>query len=379
MKKQPFPSLKSWNLVRRLSAVLALALIGIPAVNAQPQPEDEQEAGFVVRRGTNISHWLSQSRRRGEERRAWFQRKDVEFIASLGFDHIRIPVDEEQLWQEDGTPEEEAFLLLNQGLDWAAEAGLRAIVDLHILRSHYFDAKERPLWTQPAAQERFLDCWRELSQRLRSRPVDQVAYELMNEPVADDPADWNRLVARAVKVVREHEPERVLVIGSNRWQSVETFDKLEVPAGDPHILLSFHFYEPFALTHYGARWNKVGEYTGPVRYPGTVVADRDMEGLPKDLADALRNSNRYFDRRILEAMLKKPLALRDRTGLRLYCGEWGALPAAPREDRLRWYRDVRSIFEDNGIGWANWDFKGGFGIVDREGAPFPDLVEVLTR
>jgi endoglucanase len=152
--------------------------------------------GFAVRRGTNVSHWLSQSRRRGEERRLFFTREDVALAARLGFDHLRIPVDEEQLFDERGRPLEEAFSLLDDALDWCAEHRLRAIVDLHILRSHHFNERDKPLWTDPAAQERFLDLWRQLSARLSRRPVDQVAYELMNEPVADDPEEWNRLVER---------------------------------------------------------------------------------------------------------------------------------------------------------------------------------------
>jgi endoglucanase len=50
---------------------------------------------FEIRRGTNISHWLSQSRARGAERRAWFTEDDVQRIAGWGFDHIRLPIDEE--------------------------------------------------------------------------------------------------------------------------------------------------------------------------------------------------------------------------------------------------------------------------------------------
>ncbi len=53
--------------------------------------------GFVIKRGTNISHWLSQSEARGEARRNYFTEKDVKYLAGLGFDHIRIPVDEMQL------------------------------------------------------------------------------------------------------------------------------------------------------------------------------------------------------------------------------------------------------------------------------------------
>lgn len=55
---------------------------------------------FTVKRGTNISHWLSQSDRRGDARREFFTQDDVRYLAGLGFDHLRIPVDEEQLFDE---------------------------------------------------------------------------------------------------------------------------------------------------------------------------------------------------------------------------------------------------------------------------------------
>jgi endoglucanase len=355
-----------------------LLALGPLADAAPPALPEGTPNGFVVQRGTNISHWLSQSRRRGEERQRYFTEEDMDLIARLGFDHVRLPVDEEQLWDEGGQPEEEAFALLDSALDWAAARDLPVIVDLHILRSHHFNEGEKPLWTDPKEQERFVDVWRQLSDRLKSRPNDQVAYELMNEAVADDPEDWNRLLARAFAAVREREPERTIVIGSNKWQQVETFDQLRIPEGDPNILLSFHLYTPMALTHYGASWTKVGEYEGPVRYPGEVVTESDMEGLPDDLVSAIRDGRGlYFDRSVLEEKLVKPLALARKANLPLYCGEWGALPSVPRADRLRWYRDFRSVLERNGIGWAHWDYQGGFGVVDREGRIQVDLAQAL--
>lgn len=357
-------------------AALALLVSGAPLSSERVGQVAESNQGFTVERGTNISHWLSQSSRRGDARRAYFTRDDVELLAELGFDHLRIPVDEEQLWGQDGSPNAEAFDLLNSALDWSAEFGLKAIIDLHILRSHHFNSRERPLWTETGAQERFLQCWRDLSARLGHRPNRLVAYELMNEPVAPDPEDWNGLAARTVRLIRDREPQRTIVIGSNRWQSAETFDRLKVPSGDPNLLLSFHFYLPFPFTHYRASWTKVGEYEGPVRYPGEVVTDEDLKGLPEDLIGAI-GRQRHFDRDILEQFLAKPLALAQETGLPLYCGEWGALPTVPRSDRLRWYSDVRSIFEEHGIGWATWDYKGSFGLVGRDGTIDRELVEVL--
>lgn len=367
------------RLIRSVAlALLSLALAADVGAQTFPGPlAAGTPNGFAVRRGTNVSHWLSQSKRRGEERRSFFTKEDVALAAQLGFDHLRIPVDEEQLFDEGGRPVVEGFLLLDAALDWCAEHRLRAIVDLHILRSHHFNEGEKPLWTDPAAQERFLDLWRQLSARLSKRPLDQVAYELMNEPVADDPEEWNRLLERATRTVRALEPRRTLVIGSNRWQSADTFDRLRVPQGDRNILLSFHFYTPMALTHSGAGWTKAGEFKGPVRYPGEVVAQRDVAGLPADLVDAVGGRDPYFDRSVLEERMAKPIALARATGLPLYCGEWGALPKAPRPDRLRWYADMRGVLEKYGVGWATWDWKGGFGVVDRARKVDDGLAAVL--
>src|SRR6266540_1601571 len=121
---------------------------------ASALPHNKAGDDFVIKRGTNISHWLSQSDARGDERKNYFTEKDVKYLAGLGFDHLRIPVDEVQLWQENGQKDEEGFSLLQDALNWCKEYKLKAVVDLHILRSHHFNEKVKPLWTQPAAQEK---------------------------------------------------------------------------------------------------------------------------------------------------------------------------------------------------------------------------------
>ena len=356
----------------RYAAVLTILLS--MAVSA---PAVQNSDVFEIRRGTNISHWLSQSRRRGPGRREWFTEKDVKLIASLGFDHIRLPIDEEQMWDEAGNKEAEAFELLHNAIGWARDSKLRVVVDLHILRSHHFNEAEKPLWTEPAAQERFFALWRELSAELRKYPISLVAYELMNEPVADDAEDWNKLVEKAAAVVRANEPHRTLVIGSNRWQTVGTFDQLRIPEGDRDIILSFHFYTPMLITHYKASWTSVGKYNGPVSYPGLLVKDEDMEGLSDEVARIVKGNNGTYDREKLETLLAKPLALARKLDLPLYCGEWGAITRCPREARMNWYRDVRANLEKHGIAWANWDYKGGFGLLARDGQPDREFIDVL--
>ncbi len=333
---------------------------------------------FVFTKGTNISHWLSQSKTRGIDRKNYFTENDVKYLAGLGFDHIRIPVDEEQLWKEDGLKDPEAFSLLKQALDWCRQYKLDAIVDLHILRSHHFNEKEKPLWTKPEAQERFFQCWRDLSGELKNYPVEDVAYELMNEPVADDPGDWNKLVKKAVSIIRADEPARIIVIGSNRWQSANTFDQLSVPENDPNIILSFHMYEPFLLTHHTASWTRIKDYKGPVNYPGVIVKKEDLQGLPDTLlAEVLRNKNSYNIDSIRNHF-RKPIAVAKKYNLPLYCGEWGCLNTVPDEARLQWFRDMTIVLGENNIGWATWDYKGSFGIINNKKEEEKGLINVLT-
>jgi endoglucanase len=359
----------SVGLALAFTAVFILTLASARAANP---------SGFVIKRGVNASHWLSQSERRGAEREAFFTRKDVAYIASIGFDHIRLPIDEVQMWDEQLRPQEDAFKLLTSALDWCQEYNLRVIVDLHVLRSHHFNEGDRPLWTQPAAQERLMDCWRQLSDRLKSRPVDMVAYEILNEPVAPDPEDWNRLIAKATKVIREREPNRVLVFGSNMWQIPDTFNVLKVPEGDKNIILSFHCYTPMLLTHHKAGWTSFAGYTGPVYYPGQTVRDEDMKGLPESLLVEIRKFNGVFDRDVLNKLVNKAVVVAKKKGLQLYCGEWGCYPQAPRDALLRYYADFRSVLESNGIAWATWNYNADFPIVVN-GTPDEELIRVLLK
>ena len=361
--------LKIWTAACAIFLFLSLSFSSAP-VFAQD--------GFVFTRGTNISHWLSQSSRRGIERKNFFTETDVKYLAGLGFDHLRFPVDEEQLWNEDGTKNDEAFALLTSALDWCKNVHLNAVVDLHILRSHHFNEKEKPLWTKPEAQERFLQCWRDISSELKSYSVNDVAYELMNEAVADDPEDWNKLIKKVLPVIREHEPQRLIVIGSNRWQSANTFDQLYVPENDRNIILSFHMYEPFLVTHHMASWTGIKHYNGPVHYPGTIVEKKDLGTFPDSVKTVVSRNKLHYNIDSIRHHFRKPIVIAKKYNLPLYCGEWGCLKTVPDEARLQWYRDMKTVLEENNINWATWDYKGSFGIVDGKGEEDKALISVLT-
>lgn len=326
---------------------------------------------FTIHRGTNISHWLSQSDRRGTERQAWFTRDDVRRLAAFGLDHLRLPLDEEQLWAESGAREAEAWELMHACLEWCQAEKLRVVVDLHILRAHYFNAATTPrLFTDPAAAERFAWFWQELSGALRHWPTDQVAYELMNEPVATDNQDWNRVYRYPYEALRKLEPDRVIVLGSNRWSQACTFADLDVPTGDRNLILTFHYYNPMFITHYRAPWVKeCKDYAGPVTYPGCPVPAAEFARLQATNPSLGAEWNRPYSAAVMKADLAPPLAVAARTGLPLYCGEFGVLHTVPAVPRTAWYRDFRGVLDQHGIAWANWDYKGGFGLVDGDGKP----------
>lgn len=323
---------------------------------------------FEIKQGTNLSHWLSQSKARGEKRRAYIQHDDVKRIAGWGMDHVRLPIDEEQMWKEDGTPESEAFDLLNAGLDWCEAEGLRTVVDLHILRSHYFNDTEEPrLYRSQEELDRFVSLWGSLSEHLSKRSNDLVAYELLNEAVSRDPADWNRVHSTVFRSLRKLEPERTIVLGSNHFNSVNTYDDLEIPEDD-HLILTFHYYHPMLVTHYTAHWwREGGRYDGPVDYPGRPLREEDIARYDADYAEKLRGWNKPHGKEVMQEELAQPLAARERSGRPLYCGEFGCYDRLPLEPRRRWYRDFGEVLRENGIAWANWDYKANFGLITPDG------------
>lgn len=343
---------------------------------------ENQQAGekFEVFRGTNLAHWLSQSDKRGTEREQFITKTDIETIAQMGFDHVRLPIDEEQMWNENGNRHNDAFQLMKNCIEWCDENNLRIIIDLHILRSHHFNAEKKPLWTDLVEQKRFYELWRDLADALQDYPNSLVAYELMNEPVSPTPEGWNQLVSNTVAILREMEPGRTIVIGSNRWQSVDTFNELKIPANDSNLLLSFHFYEPFLLTHWNASWTSLRGYEGPVHYPGVILTEEEFKQLPQEQQIKVENwVGREFNRDWILEKWQEAIKKAKELDLPLYCGEFGVIVGPPEQDRLAWYRDMITLFEETGIGYANWNYKSdNFGLINSEGIQNEALIHIVT-
>ena len=367
-----------------------MALVVLTGCSTKTETTTDGVNNFRIKRGTNVSHWLSQSEARGDARRLHIQEDDFERLAQLGFDFVRIPIDEQQFWDEEGNKLPEAWDLLTNALDLAIKHNLRAIVDLHIIRSHYFNAVNEgddsgnTLFKSEKAQQDLINLWYQLSEALKDYSNDWVAYEFMNEPVADEHEQWNQLVAKVHKALREIEPQRTLVIGSNLWQGYETMKYLRVPEGDKNIILSFHYYNPMLLTHYGAWWTPIGQYKGKVNYPGVLVSQEDYEAQTPEVKALLQKDGyltQVWDINKIREDFKDAIAVAKKYDLQLFCGEWGVYEPVDRELAYRWTRDMLTVFDEFNIAWTTWCYDADFGFWDQQRHTFKDkpLVELLME
>ncbi len=368
-------------------AIIVITMLTMTACSSKSN-ENSDVNNFRIHRGTNLSHWLSQSEERGEARRQHIQEDDFERLEQLGFDFIRLPIDEQQFWDEHGNKLPEAWDLLLKGLDLSIKHNLRVIVDLHIIRSHYFNAVNEgddsgnTLFTSEKAQQDLINMWYQLSDVLKGYSNDSVAYEFMNEPVADDHEQWNQLVAKVHKALREREPQRSLVIGSNRWQGYETMKYLKVPANDKNIVLSFHYYNPMLLTHYRAWWTPIGKYTGKVNYPGILVSKEDYEAAPDSVKPLLEEYlTQEWNIEKIRADFADAISVAKKYGLQLFCGEWGVYENVDREQAYKWTQDMLTVFKENDIAWTTWCYDADFGFWDQKKHDYKDkkLVDILMK
>jgi endoglucanase len=370
------------KLLMRVAAVATAVLM----FTACSEKKADVVNNFKIQRGTNVSHWLSQSEERGEARAMHIQEDDFARLDSLGFDFVRLPIDEVQFWDEQGNKLPEAWDLMINAINWAEKHHLRTIVDLHIIRSHYFNAVNEgngdanTLFTSEKSQQDLINMWYQLSDVLKGYSNDSVAYEFMNEPVADDHEQWNQLIAKVHKALREREPQRTLVVGSNMWQGYETMKYLKVPENDKNIILSFHYYNPMILTHYGAWWTPIGKYTGKVNYPGILVSKEDYEAAPDSLKkelDPYLTQEWNIDK--IRADFKDAIDVAKKYNLQLFCGEWGVYEPVDRELAYQWTKDMLTVFRENNIAWTTWCYDADFGFWDQKKHDFKDkgLVDLL--
>jgi len=330
-----------------------------------------------LKRGTNFGLWLSQADLTDAERLATrITRDDFARMASIGADHVRLPIDYELI--ESPEPPygliEDGMAHVDRAIAWARQTGLRLNLDLHKTPGmSFFTPEANDIWTRGDLQDRFANIWRQIAARYLGPDYDHVSFELLNEPTAADPADWNRLAHIGLDAVRQVDTDRVVVIGSNSWQSPLTFPDLD-DFGDPGVIYSLHFYEPFVFTHQKAPWvPHLVQLDLTVEYP-SLIPDLTAAAAAIDDESAREQTMIYsgvtLDADRLAATLAPALEFAARTGAPLYCSEFGTWAPAPVESQKRWFRDVTDLFARHGIGWSQWVYSNLF---DASGAAGPGV------
>jgi endoglucanase len=356
----------------RLVVVLALvaAALGLSACTSSAERVEAFRTGRVttratadLRRGMNFGDAMDAP---NEGEWGWtISASDFRTVKEAGFDHVRVPM---RISSHAGVAApykiDRRFL---RRMDWVIDQALSndlgVIVDMH----HYV-----PMMSSPKVHaNRLVGMWQQIATRYRGLPR-AVVYEILNEPTDKLSAEiWNPVLARAIAAIRAIDPTRVIIVEGAHWASAKDLrDTLQIPAGDPNLVGSFHMYAPMYFTHQGFSWMPPQYGTRGVVFPGPPP----RPVVPGAAAEQFPESHEFFARYNREPAATNPggpaaiveqmemaKTFADRTGLRVYLGEFGPGINADPASRARWTRAARTEAEKRGFGWGYWEFCRNFG------------------
>ncbi|MDX2185744.1 MAG: cellulase family glycosylhydrolase [Opitutaceae bacterium] len=323
----------------------------------------------TFRKGVNLSHWLSQFSESRPYAAGWFTEKDIVWIAEHGYDHVRVPIDGRVWIKKDGTLDLEKVKPFDDVLGWARKQGLGVVLDMHFLPGADFnnDSRDTRVFTDAALQAKVADFWRQVAKRY-AKEGDDLRFEILNEPVADENKQLNPFNAAMLAAIRESNPTRVVYLTSNKWSKFETVVDLEIPA-DPNVAITLHFYEPFVFTHQRASWVGASKDMPMIAFPGKVPELK--QHLPADHFFLKRVGDTLKVEDEIDAPFAKVAAWakKNAPGREIYIGEFGAIVFADDASRKAYAEAINAACERNGFTWAVWDYAGGFAVRGKDGKP----------
>lgn len=311
---------------------LCMMLAGVSHASAAETFEPVPAADQVARMGAGINvlgyddYWKPGAQ--GNYREAHFRA-----IREAGFDTVRVVLFTFPHLDGEGRLDRQWLDKLDQVVAWGRKHELQMILDVHDFMDCAQDAA--------ACTAKLRQVWKQLAPRYADQPAS-LMFELLNEPHGQLDVDaWNALLPQLLAVVRETNPTRNVVVGPASWNSFRYLDRLQLPEDDRHLIVTFHYYEPFDFTHQGASWvePEVSGLSG-IRF-----------GDPEQIAQIGRD----FDQ--VQAWSLK----HDRP---VFLGEFGAFDHAAMDDRALWTSTVARAAEARGFAWAYWQFSSDFVAYD---------------
>ncbi len=342
-------------------------------------------------KGINIGGWLSQWNCvpvppvEEEEMKKHFQEfiteENIKQIAGWGMDHVRLPVDYRIFEKSPSSLEfnREGFYFIDLCADWCQKYGLNLILDLHDMEGNVYGAMESPmpLLTEEGLKKKFCRIWEEITLHFLGRKAPVIMFELLNEVSDGSGYLWNELCRQAVKVIRNIDKDRYILIGSNEQNSAFRLKELQLWEDDK-VFYNFHFYDPQAFTHQRAHFSEeMLLYNKEIHYPGEITGFTDFllsnrKYIPKYARVCMEDR---VDKESMRRLLKDAFDFVKYTDRELYCGEFGVITAARPQDAAAWLKDVMELLDEQRIGHAIWNYKElDFGFVNMENETVSNLI-----
>ncbi len=288
-----------------------------------------------------------------------FEESDFAALAEWGFDFVRLPL---AYWtwgsREDWTQiREEPLKQIDRAIDLGRQYGVHVNLNFHRIPGYCINGRElepADLFSgRRAERQRALEAavfhWKAFARRYKGIPNRRLSFDLVNEPPKMRPYEgyleerYEEIVRALVAGIREVDPGRLIF--------ADGIDIGQLPVlgiADLGLVQSNRGYQPKAVSHYTATWVPREEFetTSPPTWP---------------LKD---DKGRVWDRARLEAeMIDKWRPLVER-GVKVHVGEFGCYNKTPHEVALAWLGDCLSLWKEAGWGFAMWNLRGEFGVLD---------------
>jgi endoglucanase len=335
--------------MKKLYFIIAL-LVGAFSLNnvSLAQITSAGDQCIKLGRGVNIlgydkAFWQDHSKGR-------FKESYFKMIKEAGFSNIRVNLYPFRYMDSQNRIDPHWLETLDWVINKGLEANLMVILDLH----EYTAMADDP----EAKKDLFLDFWEQLAPRYRDKP-NNVIFELLNEPNQKlTPEMWNRFLAEAIKIIRESNPDRTLIIGPGNWNGIESLNTLKLPENDRNIIVTVHFYHPMRFTHQGASWTSEYKNLSGIKWTGTPEEKKEIESKLNVAADWSKKNNRP-----------------------IFLGEFGSYDKGDMDSRSRYTAFVTRTAEKLGFCWAYWQFDSDFIVynIDKESWVKPILNALMDK
>lgn len=282
---------------------------------------------------------------------------ELDFMADMGCNFVRVPTDYRYFVHDFKYNEydEEMLKVLDRGIEAIVSRGMHCSLNVHRGPGYCIngnDLERDNLWTDRIAQDAFTDLWTMFAKRYAHYSKEQLSFDLLNEPPSPGQYGLTRenhkaIMARVSAAIRKITPEREIIC-----DGLCGGHQAAPELSDLNVIMSGRGYMPMRLTHWRAEWMKdCGSFDWPYpKWPGM-----ECDGY-KWSRDALLD-------------FYKPWKQMADSGVRVHLGECGCYNQVSNDTALAWYKDFFSVCNELNFGFALWNFRGPFGIVEhrREG------------